>query len=147
MMRPYMLANVRPYVLSAEGSIHSRQTTASASVPNCPEMIVVPPGSLMMGSPRQQAGRSNQEGPQQHVTIARPFAVSKYLVTFDDWEACVNAGGCPQVSDSGYDAGNTPITNITWNDAETYVEWLAKMTVKVISCLLRPKIRDAILSG
>ncbi|MFM1815240.1 MAG: hypothetical protein RLZ98_1935, partial [Pseudomonadota bacterium] len=48
---------------------------------SCPEMVVVPAGSFMMGSPEKEEGRYNDEGPQRRVTIAKPFAVGKYEVT------------------------------------------------------------------
>ena len=59
-------------------------------------MIVVPAGKFMMGSPATEKGRYGNEGPQHQVTIARPFAVSKFDVTFADWDACVSVGGCPR---------------------------------------------------
>ena len=61
---------------------------------DCPEMVVVPAGSFMMGSPRTRRVASDDEGPQHKVTIARPFAVGKFEVTFAEWDACVAAGGC-----------------------------------------------------
>ena len=128
-MRPYMLANFTPYVLraDAEQKLKPKDTFRECSA-NCPQMIVLPPGKFTMGSPAGEAGRAANEGPQHPITIARQFAVSIYDVTFDEWNACVKVGGCPKVADSGYAGGNMPITNVTWNDAETYVEWLAKMT-------------------
>lgn len=39
--------------------------------PECPEMVVVPAGSLLMGSPEGEEGRLGHEGPQRKVTIAR----------------------------------------------------------------------------
>ena len=69
-------------------------------------MIVVPAGEFMMGSPATEEGRYDNEGPQHKVTIAKPFAVSKFDVTFADWDACVSVGGCPQVSDSGMGRGS-----------------------------------------
>jgi formylglycine-generating enzyme required for sulfatase activity len=61
----------------------------------CPEMVVVPGGSFMMGSPETETGRSSaEERPQHRVTFAQPFAVGKYELTFDEWDACVAAGGC-----------------------------------------------------
>jgi formylglycine-generating enzyme required for sulfatase activity len=57
-------------------------------------MVVVPAGSLMMGSPSIEVGRSNYEGPQRKVIIQLPFAVGKYEVTFAEWDACVADGGC-----------------------------------------------------
>src|SRR5262249_14134279 len=56
--------------------------------PSCPEMVVVPAGSFMMGSPSNEPGRFNDEEPVP-VSIAEPFAVGKYAVTFDEWDACL----------------------------------------------------------
>ena len=60
----------------------------------CPEMVVVPPGSFMMGSPDSEEDRSYWEGPQHRVTIDYPVAVGVYEVTFEEWDACVRGGGC-----------------------------------------------------
>ena len=62
--------------------------------PECPEMVVVPAGSFMMGSAPDEEGRDNDEGPVHRVTIAKPFAVGKYEVMFAEWDACVADGGC-----------------------------------------------------
>jgi formylglycine-generating enzyme required for sulfatase activity len=61
---------------------------------NCPQMIVVPAGSFTMGSPASETGHRDNEGPQHTVTIARPFAVGQFALTFDEWDACVADGGC-----------------------------------------------------
>ena len=128
-MRPYMLANFTPDAVRADAEQKLKpKDTFRENPANCPQMIVLPPGKFTMGSPAGEAGRAANEGPQHPITIARQFAVSIYDVTFDEWNACVQVGGCPKVADSGYAGGNMPITNVTWNDAETYVEWLAKMT-------------------
>jgi formylglycine-generating enzyme required for sulfatase activity len=95
---------------------------------DCPEMIVVPAGEFAMGSPAAEKGRSANEGPLHRVTIAKPFAVSKFDVTFADWDACVAAGGCPQIGDAGFGRGTRPVINVTWNDAQQYVAWLSKIT-------------------
>ncbi|MBT5038793.1 MAG: SUMF1/EgtB/PvdO family nonheme iron enzyme, partial [Rhodospirillaceae bacterium] len=54
----------------------------------CPEMVVVPSGGFMMGSPESEERRSGNEGPVRRVFVPKPFAVSKYEVTFDEWDAC-----------------------------------------------------------
>ena len=74
---------------------------------NCPEMMVVPAGSFTMGSPTSEPGRSADEGPQHTVTIARPFAVGRFEVTFDEWDACAADGGCNgyMPSDEGWGRG------------------------------------------
>src|SRR5262249_43941522 len=53
---------------------------------NCPEMVVVPAGSFTMGSPTSEPGHSVDENPQHTVTIARPFAIGRFAVTFDEWD-------------------------------------------------------------
>ena len=60
----------------------------------CPEMVVVPAGSYLMGSPSSEEERDDDEGPQHRVTISEPFAVGVHEVTFEEWDACVSAGGC-----------------------------------------------------
>ena len=57
-------------------------------------MLVVPVGEFMMGSPPAEEGRDSNEEPQHKVTIASPFAVGKFEVTFAEWDICVAAGGC-----------------------------------------------------
>jgi formylglycine-generating enzyme required for sulfatase activity len=128
-MRPYMLSNVRPYVLSAAAE---RALTPAATfrecAKDCPEMIVIPAGQFTMGSPPTENGRFENEGPQHEVTVARPFAISIFDVTFDDWEACVSVGGCARTDDQGFGRGSRPVINVSWNDAQTYASWLSKMT-------------------
>ena len=58
----------------------------------CPQMVTVPAGSYLMGSPATEAGRHADEE-QRTVTIADPFAVGIYEVTFAEWDACVAGGG------------------------------------------------------
>jgi formylglycine-generating enzyme required for sulfatase activity len=63
------------------------------------------------------------------VTLARPFAVGKYAVTFDEWDACVAAGGCThKPGDRGWGRGRQPVIDVSWQDAQAYVSWLAKKT-------------------
>ena len=94
---------------------------------NCPEMVVVPPGNFRMGSLISEADRRADEWPVHRVTIEAPFAVGIYEVTFDEWSACVSAGGCGgyRPSDRG---GRQPIVLVSWNEAQSYVEWLSDVT-------------------
>jgi formylglycine-generating enzyme required for sulfatase activity len=94
-----------------------------------PEMVVVPAGSFMMGSPESEAGRWTNEGPQHKVTFTRPFAVSRFAVTFDEWDACVAGGGNGyKPEDQLWGRGRRPVINVSWGDATAYCAWLAKKT-------------------
>jgi formylglycine-generating enzyme required for sulfatase activity len=149
-MRPYMRDHVRPYVRTPEAERTLKAGDAfkeCATDKDCPEMIVIPAGDFMMGSPEKEPGRSPAEGPQHKVTIAKPFAVSKFDVTFADWDACVAVGGCPQVSDSGMGRGTKPVINITWDEAQLYVAWVSRMTGKPYRLLTEAEWEYAARAG
>ena len=98
----------------------------------CPEMVVVPAGAYMMGSPEEA-----NEMPIHRVTIGEPLAVGKYEVTFAEWDACVADGGCygHRPDDAGWGRGNRPVMNVDWNQAQTYTMWLSEKTGKVYRLL------------
>ena len=96
---------------------------------NCPLMVVIPSGSFTMGSPASEEGRFDNEGPQHRVTIANPFAVGKYEVTFAEWDECRRDGGCSDnPSDLGHGRGNRPVVGVSWRDAKEHVAWLSRKT-------------------
>jgi formylglycine-generating enzyme required for sulfatase activity len=95
----------------------------------CPSMVVIPAGKFSMGSSEEDADRTEDEGPQHEVTIAKPFAASKYEVAFDQWDACVAAAACPRARDA-WGRGIMPVINVSWDDAKLYVAWLSQLTGK-----------------
>src|SRR6185295_6107578 len=79
----------------------------------CPEMVVLPSGEFVMGSPPGELERSRLEGPQRRVAITRAFAVGKYEVTFAEWDACVEDRGCNhRPGDEGWGRGRRPVINV-----------------------------------
>ena len=98
----------------------------------CPEMVVIPAGSFLMGSPESEEGRYGWEGPQHRVEIREAFVAGVYEVTFEEWDACVAGGGCGgyRPNDNGWGRGRRPVINVSWNDAQAYVRWLRGKTGK-----------------
>ena len=95
----------------------------------CPDLIIVPAGSYRMGSPRDEEGRYEDEGPSHDVTIAEPIAVGIYEVTFGEWDACLRDGGCSHVpDDAAWGRVNRPVIHASWEDARQYVRWLSRKT-------------------
>ena len=99
----------------------------------CPTMVVIPAGTFTMGSPAGE-GQEN-ERPQHERTIAQPFAVGKYELTFAEWDACATAGSCPPLPDGGWGRDARPVINVSWKEAKDYLTWLSKVTGKTYRLL------------
>ncbi|MFN0315377.1 MAG: formylglycine-generating enzyme family protein [Burkholderiales bacterium] len=93
-----------------------------------PRMVVIPAGPFVMGSYASEANRQEDEGPPHAVTIAKPFAVGKFEVTFEEWDACVLARACAPADDSGWGRGKRPVINVNYDQALGYTEWLSEQT-------------------
>ncbi len=96
----------------------------------CPEMVVVPSGSFLMGSPDGESGRDDDESPRHRVVFGYRFAVGVNEVTFAEWDACANAGGCAEYrpDDEGWGRGNRPVMHVNWGHVQSYVRWLSQRT-------------------
>lgn len=96
----------------------------------CPEMVVVPAGSFLMGAPETELYSQDEERPVRRVTIDRPFAVGVYEVTFAEWDACAEDGGCDgfRIDDLGWGRGRRPVINLSWKFAQAYLAWLSEKT-------------------
>ena len=116
---------------------------------NCPLMVVVPPGSFMMGSPDSEGERYDREGPVHEVTLAKPFAVGVYEVSFTEWDVCVSAGGCSGYRPDDWDwgRGSRPVINVGWDDAQGYVDWLSGATGKTYRLLSESEWEYAARAG
>ena len=127
--RSYIAALMRPLAADAEAKLKSADVFKEC-VKDCPEMVVVPAGSFQMGSPNSERGRFTSEGPVHTVTIAKPFAVGKFTITWDEWEACVKMRGCRPTDDATFGKGRKPVINVTWDQAKSYAAWLSRITGK-----------------
>jgi formylglycine-generating enzyme required for sulfatase activity len=95
----------------------------------CPEMIVVPAGKFTMGT-NGEDGREDDEVPARTVTIVQPFALGKYEVTFDEWDACVASGACEKAADESWGRVRRPVINVNLAQANAYAKWLSAKTGK-----------------
>lgn len=118
----------------------------------CPEMVVVPPGTFVMGSPPSEAGRTEDEGPLRRVTIPRAFAVGRHEVTYDEWDACVRDEGCPAAggivaNDQGWGRGRRPVIEVNQGSAEEFAKWLSTRTGKSYRLLTEAEWEYAARAG
>jgi formylglycine-generating enzyme required for sulfatase activity len=126
------------HVLLAKAGIYTLQ----------PEMVVIPPDKdcqkqpceFLMGSTESDQQANKNEQPQHLVRFSKPFKISKYEVTFDEYQVFAflisSNGGCVDkhvlepINDSGWGKDNRPVINLSWQDAQCYAQWLSKKTKK-----------------
>jgi formylglycine-generating enzyme required for sulfatase activity len=151
--RPFMQRQVRPFVLTTS---QERLLTEGATFRECngdgadycPQMIVLPLGSFLMGSLTSEKWHREREEPQHAVTLARRFAVAKFELTYSEWDTCVLNEGCTQgISDNGWGRGQRPVTNVNWDDAQHYATWLSEMTGKPYRLLTEAEYEYATRAG
>ncbi|KRB85231.1 hypothetical protein ASE07_21245 [Noviherbaspirillum sp. Root189] len=94
--------------------------------PTCPVLVSVRAGGFTMGS----AADDPSERPPHRVTINTPFAIGKYEVTVEQWDACVAAGACPRITAGEGRQKKSPARDISWDDAQLYVKWLSSVSGK-----------------
>ena len=96
---------------------------------NCPVMTIVDGNTYSMGSAWRDRNRNESvnvhETPAHEVDISS-LAVAKHEITFDQWQACVDEGGCNGYSpEAKWGRENIPIVEVSWDDAQAYVSWLS----------------------
>ena len=124
-----------------------------------PLMVLLPSGEFMMGSPREEKGRYEDEGPQHRVTFNRPFYMAQTPVTVAQFRTFIKTSGYKTEAEqqewsewrnpeSGEWEGfpnidwrhdnrgklskdNNPVIHVSWNDAKAYADWLSKVTGEI----------------
>ena len=94
--------------------------------PTCPQLVAVPAGTFRMGCVSGR-GCVGDELPLREVRVDA-FALSKYEVTFEEYERFASATGHRQPSDWGWGGGSRPVTGVSWEDATAYAKWLSEAT-------------------
>jgi formylglycine-generating enzyme required for sulfatase activity len=106
------------------GAVRPAPGTVLKDCDVCPPLVVLPRGSLTMGSPASEPGRDASEGPQRVVTIGYDLAVGRYEVTQREWTAVM--GSNPSKFNSCHDC---PVESVSWDDAQRYLAELNRRTV------------------
>jgi formylglycine-generating enzyme required for sulfatase activity len=92
------------------------------------EMVAIPGGTFMMGSPENEPKRSSDESPQHKVTI-QPFFMGKYAITQKQWAAVATFPKVKidlQSDPSRFKGGNLPVETISWNEANEFCARLSQ---------------------
>jgi formylglycine-generating enzyme required for sulfatase activity len=96
------------------------------------EMVSIPGGAFMMGSPETEEKSLDWERPQHEVTV-QPFFMGKYTITQAQWRV---VAGMEQVNrqlnpdPSRFKGDNLPVESISWDDAVEFCDRISKYTEK-----------------
>lgn len=146
----FIVAQVLPLRQPGAASVAPGRTFKDC--PDCPEMIEIPAGFYLMGSPllewdryrqifsprswRTRIESANREGPRRLIHIARPFAMARYELTLAEWNAAQDAPDWADVTElwprkpdlGAPDVANRAVTMVDQADARGYAAWLGRRT-------------------
>ena len=94
----------------------------------CPEMVGIPGGSFQMGCVTG-LDCEDEELPVREVRVDK-FELSKYEVTFEEYDQFTDATGRNRANDEGWGRGRRPVINVSWDDAVAYARWLSERSGK-----------------
>ncbi len=103
------------------GGIDSIQAQTKSSQVVDLEMVLIPAGEFIMGSPADEKDRFDNEGPQHKVVISKPFYLGKYEITQEQWETVMG------YNPSEFKGKRRPVENVSWNDCQRFIKQLNKL--------------------
>ncbi len=86
------------------------------------EWVEIPAGTFTMGSPVNELDRTG--GETQHQVTLSAFKMSKYEITFDQYDAFCDITKRKKPDDSGWGRGKRPVINVSKEDAEAFCKWM-----------------------
>jgi len=93
-----------------------------------PHMIRIPGGRFLRGD--HQGDGDDDEQPMSEVSL-HAFAISTHEITFNQYDLyCQRSRKCDEPDDQEWGRGNRPVINVSWEEANAYVQWLADKTGK-----------------
>jgi formylglycine-generating enzyme required for sulfatase activity len=147
---PVLVANPDHIIVATSASAVSQPRPSFKDCADCPEMVALPAGEFMMGSPKDERGRQGAEGLPRRVVIPKRIAIGKFEVTLDQFSAFVTETGMtvsnlchvmveisgsravwgpPEASfrQPGFEVtGNQPVVCVSLYEAQAYVTWLRR---------------------
>jgi len=100
-------------------------STAQKQKPQTPipiEWAEIPAGTFMMGSPANEPDRRQTE--TQHQVSLSAFYMSKYAITFEQYDAFCSEMGLYKIQDNGWGREKRPAINVSWEDANSFASWI-----------------------
>jgi len=119
-----MSLTLRRTPLQRQGYIESRLDVSNA-IPL--QMVLVPRGSFTMGSPEDEEGYEDIDGPQHEVTVPA-FFMGRYPVTQAQYESLMGTNPAAEEDADRFVAPNKPVINVSWDDAVAFCDRLAELT-------------------
>jgi formylglycine-generating enzyme required for sulfatase activity len=92
----------------------------------CPVLLALYPRPFTMGSNSSDPS----ERPAHKVALKNPYALGKYEVTVEQWNGCVQANVCPSIPSAANAAGNLPMRDVSWDEAQLFLKWLGTVSGK-----------------
>ena len=172
-MRPTLIAIAFALILNLLPAFAHTTGDSFQDCATCPEMVVIPSGSAVLGSEPWIANRKRHDGPIREVTIDYTLAISKFEITRAQYRSFVKATGyettykAPRIGcntwnydglfgfvleftwDSpGFDqTEDHPAVCLSWADATAYAAWLADATGKPYRLLSATEFEYATRAG
>ncbi len=84
--------------------------------------VSIPAGTFTMGSPTGEINRFNDE--TQHKVTLSAFNMSKYEVTFEQYDLFCDITGRRKPDDFGLGRDDRPVVDVSWDDATAFAEWM-----------------------
>jgi len=168
---PMSGANPNHVQLGENSARGSQLHTVFKDCEECPQMVVLPAGEFLMGSPAGEIGRKDVEGLPRRVVIPKRFAIGKFLITVDQFSRFVAETGMTisnmcrvfvrtdrdnpvwgpaeaSFRHPGFDtAGSHPVVCINWYEAQQYATWLQRRTGKPYRLLTESEWEYAARAG
>ena len=118
-----------PAAAAASAPAPAKGVAAGADIkdcPACPPLVAIPAAPFTMGSNTSDPS----EKPAHQVTVDAPFAIGRYEVSVQQWNACAAAGACQKIAVPVGASPTAPMRDVSWDDAQQYVKWLGAISGK-----------------